>query len=733
MGADRETTDNPILAGLNDVQRDIVTDCSGPLLVLAGAGSGKTRAVTHKIAWLLQHHHYMPYRVLAVTFTNKAAAEMRERVKKLAGPPAAGLELGTFHSVCARLLRRHAELLGHTSSFVIYDTDDASVLMRQIVRDRALDPKKYNPKRLASTFDTLRSHNVTLESWVNEAGWDQSFRNQARELFEVYEKRKVQLDAMDFTDLLHKMHRLLAEHQEVREHYQQRFEYVIVDEMQDTNHVQLELLKLLVGDHSRICAVGDDDQSIYGWRGARVENMLGFETAFTGARVVRMEQNYRSTKTILAAAHSVIANNAQRHRKQLWTENPDGEAISVVLADSEGDEAVKIARRISQLVDKEGMSARDLAIFFRTNAQSRSFEEELARKRIPYIVVGGMRFYERAEVKDALAYLRVIQNTRDEVSLLRIINRPTRGIGDKAVQRLRERAYDQALSLYDAALLLRDADPQERWHKAVTAFVDKVEDWRTSKESTTVSELLTQVLEDSGYIAKLESQDAVEAESRLDNLQQLYAGIVEQEERSEALTLQDYLEQVALITDIDAWSEDREHVPLMTVHAAKGLEFDVVFATGMEEGLFPHRNHSTDEEVAEERRLFYVALTRARKKVVISHARSRVRFGEWEYNQPSRFLAEMDPGLIESEMPRQRGSFREALAGGYQPTVHRRRPSRESVGVRKVSGARRSGERVRHPKHGDGKVLAAVGEDLVVKFDDGRLVTVNAGAVETLP
>ncbi len=732
MTIGKQTTDNPILAGLNEVQRDIVTDCAGPLLVLAGAGSGKTRAVTHKIAYLLQHHHYMPYQVLAVTFTNKAAAEMRERVKTLAGPPAAGLELGTFHSVCARLLRRHAELLGHTSSFVIYDTDDAGVLMRQIVRDQDLDPKKFNPKRLASTFDTLRSHNVTLESWVNEAGWDQSFRNQAKELFETYEKRKLQLDAMDFTDLLHKMHRLLADNREVREHYQQRFEYVIVDEMQDTNHVQLELLKLLVGDHNRICAVGDDDQSIYGWRGARVENMLGFETAFIGARVVRMEQNYRSTQTILAAAHSVISNNAKRHRKQLWTENPAGELVSVVLADSEGDEAVKVARRISQLVDKEGVRARDLAVFFRTNAQSRSFEEELARKRIPYIVVGGMRFYERAEVKDALAYLRVIQNTRDEVSLLRIINRPPRGIGDKAIQRLRERAYEQALSLYDAALLLRAVEPQERWHKAVTDFVDKVEDWRTLRPTIAVSELLTRVLEESAYITRLESQEAVEAESRLDNLQQLYAGIVEQEERSESLTLQDYLEQVALITDIDSWSQDREHVPLMTVHAAKGLEFDVVFVTGTEEGLFPHRNHSTDEEVAEERRLFYVALTRARKKVVISHARSRVRFGQWEYMQPSRFLAEMDPALMESDVPRPRGSFREAMAGAHQPTVHRRRPSRESVGVRQVSGARRSGERVRHAKHGDGKVLAAVGEDLVVKFDDGRMVTVNAGAVETL-
>lgn len=732
MGADNETTNDPILAGLNEVQRDIVTDCAGPMLVLAGAGSGKTRAVTHKIAYLLQHNHYMPYRVLAVTFTNKAASEMRARVKKLAGPPAAGLELGTFHSVCARLLRRHAELLGHTSSFVIYDTDDAAVLMRQIVRDADLDPKQFNPKRLASKFDSLRSHNLTLEGWINDADWDRSWRVQARELFETYERRKRELDAMDFTDLLHKMHRLLAENKEVREHYQDRFEYVIVDEMQDTNHVQLELLKLLVGEHNRICAVGDDDQSIYGWRGARVENILGFESAFVGARIVRMEQNYRSTRTILAAAHSVISNNSQRHRKKLWTENPQGELLAVVAADTEGDEAVKVARRIRQLVDREGVAARELAVFFRTNAQSRSFEEEFARKRIPYIVVGGMRFYERSEVKDALAYLRVIQNTRDEVSLLRIMNRPTRGIGDKAVQRLRERAYDQGVSLYDAALLLRDVEPQERWHKAVIAFVEKVESWRAVRETITVSELVMRVLEESGYIAKLETLESVEAESRLENLQQLVAGIVEQEDKVESLALQDYLEQVALITDIDSWSEDREHVPLMTVHAAKGLEFDVVFASGMEEGLFPHRNHSSDEEVAEERRLFYVALTRARKRVIITHARTRVRFGEWEKMQPSRFLAELAPELIECEDTRPRGSFREAMARNSQPSVRRRRPSRESVGVREATGARRSGERVRHQKHGDGKVLAAVGDQLVIKFDDGRLITVKADAVATL-
>jgi DNA helicase-2/ATP-dependent DNA helicase PcrA len=722
-----------ILADLNDVQRAIVTDCDGPMLVLAGAGSGKTRAVTHKIAYLLKVQHLMPYRVLSVTFTNKAAAEMRERVKKLAGPPASGLELGTFHSVCARLLRRHAELLGHTSSFVIYDTDDAGVLMRQIVKDHDLDPKKFNPKRLASTFDTLRSHNVALDEWTSDGQWDRSWRNRAAELFRAYEKRKQQLDAMDFTDLLHKMHRLLADHPDVRQHYQERFEYVMVDEMQDTNHVQLELLKLLVGDHNRICAVGDDDQSIYGWRGARVENMLSFETAFAGAKILRMEQNYRSTQTILAAAHSVIQHNDRRHSKKLWTENPQGEPLQLVEADTEGDEAKKVAAWILRLQNDEKIPARDMAVFFRTNAQSRSFEEVFAMERIPYIVVGGMRFYERAEVKDALGYLRLVQNTRDEVSLMRIFNRPTRGIGDKAMQRLRELAYDNGTSLYDAALSLIATPEPERWHKPVVAFVKQVESWRQLATTALVSDLLMKVLEESGYVARLETLDTVEGESRLENLQQLVAGIVEQEGKVDQLTLQDYLEQIALITDIDSWSEDREHVPLMTVHAAKGLEFDVVFASGMEEGLFPHQNHTDPAEIEEERRLFYVALTRARKRVVLSHAKSRVRFGQWEYMRPSRFIGELDPDLVVAQGTRPRGSFRDAMGRSSQPSVHRRRPSRESIGVREATaGARRSGQRVRHAKFGDGKVLAAVGKQLVVKFDDGTLVTVLAEAVTTL-
>jgi DNA helicase II / ATP-dependent DNA helicase PcrA len=714
---------DPVLSSLNQIQRDIVTHCDGPALVLAGAGSGKTRAVTHKIAWLLREFQFMPYQILAVTFTNKAAGEMRERVRKLVGPPADGLELGTFHSVCARLLRRNADRLGYSSNFSIYDPDDAGVLMRQILKDLKYDIKKFTPRRMVSTLDTLRSHAVPFSTWISADGWEDSWRQEAVNVFDEFAKRKKALHAMDFSDLLHKMHELLQDHEEVRKQYQERFQYVLVDEMQDTNHVQLELLKLLVGQHQRICAVGDDDQSIYGWRGARVENMFEFETSFPGAQVFRLEQNYRSTQLILDAAHSVILRNRQRHAKKLWTEQKGGERIEVVAADTESDEAVQVARRIQRMI-AQGQPAREIAIFFRTNAQSRSFEEIFSREKIPHIVVGGMRFYERAEIKDALAYLRVIANPRDEVSLLRIISRPPRGIGEVGIQRLRERAYDQGIGLANAGELLCNNDEPERWMNPFVAFFKKVLRWRQQAGQLLVSELVMEVLQESEYIEKLETLGTIEAQSRLENLEQLVASIAEQEHRVEELPLQVYLEQVALIMDIDSWAEDREHVPLMTVHAAKGLEFDHVFVTGLEEGLFPHRNHLDDDELDEERRLLYVAMTRARKRLVISHAKSRLRFGEWEYMQPSRFLMEISEQHLDKPEPRRRGSFSEAMAGRQQSA--QRRPS---VHVRRAGGTNWAGRKVRHSVHGPGTVLANVGDDIVVRFDSGKLVTVASGSV----
>jgi len=734
-----------LLAPLSEIQRDIVTNCDGPMLVLAGAGSGKTRAVTHKIAYLLTKRLIMPYRVLAVTFTNKAAGEMKDRVRKLVGPPADGVELGTFHSVCARLLRRNAELLGYTSSFVIYDPGDGAVLMRHLVNDRGLDKKRYRAKALVSTYDSLRSRNRDIDLWIQAGrGDDAEWRETAARLFAEYERRKRALNAMDFSDLLFQMHRLLAENDGVKEFYQERYQYVLVDEMQDTNYIQMELLKQLVGPHLRICAVGDDDQSIYGWRGARVDNMLNFEAVFEGTRIVRMEQNYRSVGTILDAANSVIRHNQRRHSKRLWTDNVHGEKLQFMVADSEGDEAVKVARLVKELGSAEGIPRRRMAVFYRTNAQSRSFEEVFAQQEIPHVVVGGLRFYERAEVKDILAFLRVVQNPRDEVSLLRIVNKPTRGIGNTGLDRLRRLASHKECSLYEACLALAEQEEPERWARPITAFVKMVEKWRREADGVSVPELARQVLDESGYLERLRAQDDVEAESRLENLDQLLASMAEFDLKQERPALSEYLEQVSLITDLDLWREDRDYIPLMTVHSAKGLEFDVVFITGMEEGLFPHENHMNAAELEEERRLFYVALTRARKRVYISRTRSRARFGEWKRMKRSMFLKEIPPGLV-AEMPvRRRGSFQDAL----RARVHRRKRKASAgtegkggtqVRVREAAGASPewAGETVKHRKHGKGKVIAVIGKggsaQVVVKFESGDLVTVSGYSIELLP
>ncbi len=775
---------DPILESLNEVQREIVTSCDGPMLVLAGAGSGKTRAVTHKIAWLLSRLHYMPWRVLAMTFTNKAAGEMRERVKKLVGLPAEGLDMGTFHSMCARMLRRHADLLGYTSHFLIFDADDSAVLMRQVVDQLNLDRKRFAPKALCGAYDSLRSHGKSVEHWVKSSRHEGEWRQKAAMAFAQYEVQKRRLDAMDFTDLMDRMLDLLTEHEDVRNLYRERFQYVLVDEMQDTNGVQLRLLERLVGPHMRICAVGDDDQSIYGWRGARVENMLEFGQTFPGTRIMRMEQNYRSTRTIIDAAHEVIANNRRRHAKKLWTENQDGDELVLVTADSEGDEA----RRLSALVKKlsgDGTALRKMAVFFRTNAQSRSFEEELARQGIPHVVVGGMRFYERAEVKDTLAYLRLVANERDDVSFVRIANKPARGIGDNALEKLRDVAVEKNVPLLVVARELAATQTPERWVKSLAAFVRLVDGWKSLAPGTAVAELAQEVLKTSGYVQKMESLDRIEAESRLANLDQLITAMTEFQRIHPDGSLTDYLEQVALITDIDLWQEDQDRLPLMTVHAAKGLEFDVVFATGMEEGLFPYESHVSSGEVEEERRLFYVALTRARQKVVVSWARSRARFGEWSFSKMSRFVGEIPDGLLSrGELPKRRsfaevmggeappplgatplappprgaaagasahevaeGSASEAAAspgGGGTPKarsgsgrVERRRPRAASEPTA-LPGPSWTGKKVSHRGHGDGRVLAVVGSGAkalaVVRFDESSMVTtVPAASLTLLP
>jgi DNA helicase-2/ATP-dependent DNA helicase PcrA len=713
--------EDPILVRLNAVQRDCVVSCDGPVLVLAGAGSGKTRAVTHKVAYLLMRLRLLPYQVLAVTFTNKAAGEMKRRVRELVGPAADGVELGTFHGVCAKLLRRHAELIGFTSSFTIHDADDSAVLMKHVVRDLKLDEKEFAGRQLASVLDHLRNRNETVAHWVRHGHGNDGWREKSGRAFAEYEQRKVKLNAMDFSDLLVRARDLLRGNDALRESLRERFRYVLVDEMQDTNLVQLQLLEALVGPERRICAVGDDDQSIYGWRGARVRNMLEFERVFPGTRVLRMEQNYRSTQTILDAAHCVISKNEHRHAKRLWTENEAGEKLVVVETDSEGAEA----RRVGDLalgLNREGMPFREMAVFFRTNAQSRSFEEMFTRTRIPYVVVGGMRFYERAEVKDALAYLKLLANDRDDVPFQRVVNVPPRGIGKGAVEKLTAAAQGMEVSLLAAARRLAAAKEMERWMAPVAGFVGLVDRWREAAGELLPSALMQKVLEESGYLQRLTELDPVESESRQENLDELLGAIRSYEETKERPSLEEYLQEVSLLTDVDLWDAEDDRLPLMTVHAAKGLEFSAVFVTGLEEGLFPHENHQSDEELEEERRLFYVALTRARRRLFLTYARSRLRWGRAENAYPSPFVREISPDLLVVRAAPMRRSYQEVARRA--PVRPRPRTSATATDL----AYRLAGMDVRHGEWGTGKVLAVVGQGpkalAVVKF---------AAGVKTLP
>lgn len=710
-----------ILAHLNDEQCNVVTWCEGPMLVLAGAGSGKTRAVTHKIAWLLAEEGYLPHEILAVTFTNKAAQEMKKRVVKLVGLPGNGVEMGTFHAVCARILRQNAEKIGFSASFGILDTDDGKVLMRHVIRDLQLDDKTaFPPARLHSIADSLLNRRTLVSDWVLETSdsGQRAWRQMAAQILGAYENRKQSLNMMDFSDLLDRTERLLRDFPEVRAEYNRRFRYVIVDEMQDTNATQLELLKLLVGPHLHLCAVGDDDQSIYGWRGARIENMLEFEKAFPGARIVRMEQNYRSTNSILEAAHSVIHHNRRRRPKKLWTENSQGEPLRMLQTDSDSDEAMKVASFI-QRHHADGIAYRQMAVLYRTNAQSRSFEEILAQRSIPYVVVGGLRFYERAEIKDALAYLRLVNNPRDELAFRRIVNTPPRGIGDVSLEKLAALTGNADDTLYQKACSLRTAEHPEKWHGALVKFVELIERCRSMAPTMSIKDLLLHVLEESGYYERLEALDELERESRGQNLGQLVSGIAQYEEEREALedgkraTLASYLEDVALLTDVDLWKEEQDRIPLMTVHAAKGLEFEVVFVVGMEEGLFPYRGREGDQDVEEERRLFYVALTRAAKQVYLLHSGMRRQYGQVMECTVSPFLGELDPSVVRTEGRRSRRSFQQAYAGKRQPeqTAPGREPDPPSAWT---------GRYVSHPRYGRGKVLATMGAGaslvLVAKF-----------------
>ena len=633
-----------ILKDLNPMQRNAVEHLAGPLLVLAGAGSGKTKVLTCRIANLLEQG-VAPYRILAITFTNKAAAEMRERVDRLVGSAAKDIWLSTFHSFCARLLRYEIEALnGYNKNFVIYDASDSKTVVKQCLKDLNLDEKQYPPNQVQANISDAKNQMMLPDAFARTA--DNFHRQKIAEVYAMYQKVLRQNNALDFDDLLLLAVQLLQENNEVREKYQTRFQYILVDEYQDTNGAQYLLTKILAEKHRNLCVVGDADQSIYGWRGADIRNILDFEKDYPDAATIRLEQNYRSTKTILAAANAVIENNQNRKPKKLWTQNAEGESIHTYCALNEREEAGFIAREIIRLHREMGISYGDIAILYRTNVQSRAIEEGFMREGLPYTMVGGLKFYDRKEIRDLVAYLHVIFNPLDAVSLLRIINVPKRGLGGTSMARLNDYAAANGMSLFDVItspeVLSSIPGVTARTKTPLEAFSIMMFDLLARQNTTPLSDFIEQVLDASGYIRALEADEKPENRARVENLREFIGVAKDFESTSENPSLEEFLNHIALISDIDDTDFADERVTLMTLHAAKGLEFPVVFMTGMEEGIFPHtRALMESSELEEERRACYVGITRAQTKLYMTHARQRMIYGNITSFPPSRFLNEI--------------------------------------------------------------------------------------------
>lgn len=638
------------LNSLNPPQRQAALYEDGPCLIVAGAGTGKTKTLTTKIAKLIEEG-YSPYRILAVTFTNKAAQEMRERVEQLVPGQSRQVWIHTFHSFGVRVLRQNAEKIGLSKDFAIYDESEQKRVVTLLLEQLGVKDPKKEAGQIVGTISRAKDDGITpemLTTSATQSGLDYQIR--AAEIYRRYEQKLKEAGALDFGDLLVKTLQLFKEYEDVRTYYQQFFQYVLVDEYQDTNHTQYLITRLLAEKHRKLCVVGDPDQSIYSWRGANIRNILEFEKDFPDAKIITLEQNYRSTKVILDASNKLITKNTQRKEKNLFTDKPHGDEIEVRQAPTEGQEADWVAKTIKYQIDVEGNSLNDIAVFYRTNAQSRNFEEKFRRYQIPYRLVGTVRFYDRKEIKDVLCYARLLINPHDDISLLRVINTPTRGLGKTAQERLLAYAQSQGISLYGALKTVQsipDLTPQAR--RAALEFVRLVEGWRAAILFSTPTNLMDKIIKTSGYEAMLESEleKDPEAESRLQNLDELINAVKEYEERKEEPSLSDFLQEVSLLTGTDdSQAGEGGAVTLMTVHLAKGLEFNTVFVTGLEDGLFPI--HSDDEnEMEEERRLCYVAMTRAKEKLFMTYAAQRRRYGELKDNIPSRFLFES--GLLKEE------------------------------------------------------------------------------------
>ncbi len=726
-----------LMHNLNPRQREAVLHGEGPLLILAGAGSGKTRVIVHRIAHLIREVGVQPWHILAVTFTNKAAAEMKERVEKLLGHAEAPL-IATFHSACVRILRRDIQHLGYVSNFAIYDDRDAERVLKDIIREFNIDEKKCPPRMFAAAIDDCKNAGRIPEALPTS---DPAGEMIAR-VYAAYQKRLRLCNALDFGDLIMLTVRLFEEFPDVLERYRDRYRWILVDEYQDTNPIQYRLVRLLAGERRNLCVVGDDDQSIYRWRGADIRNILDFEKDFPGVTVVKLEQNYRSTSNILAAAGAVVRKNRGRKGKTLWTENPSGDRIVYRRLDNEREEARFVCREIERHGDG-GRRLAEMAVFYRTNAQSRVLEDALIGAGIAYHMVGGMRFYERMEIKDIIAYLKVLDNPADEVSLKRIINTPARGIGGTSIEKIAEAATAAGVTFGEAMRRAAQDDTLSRGPRTrVADFVALMDGFAALVETVPLSELAKRVIDGTGYEARLKEERTEEARDRLANLQELLAALEDFERTSEEKGLSAYLEQVALISDIERGDRNRDSVTMMTLHAAKGLEFPVVFMTGMEERLFPHvRSLEDHEQMEEERRLCYVGMTRARERLYLTNARRRHVFGQEQFNNPSRFLGDIPRELLEQETGYQSGfSWGEASSSTEKPlsggsgwddvmrcsldltAEETPQPDNEVRMVPEGEGVF-IGMRVSHPKFGAGVIRKIEGrgdgEKVIVWFDRG--------------
>jgi DNA helicase-2/ATP-dependent DNA helicase PcrA len=689
-----------LTAGLNPEQRQAVLHGAGPLLILAGAGSGKTRTLTQRIAHLIRVSGVEPWRILAVTFTNKAAAEMKRRVQQLVGSDE--LWVSTFHAACVRILRREISALGYQSNFTICDDQDQERLLKEVLTELNISERTLKARGAAQAIDSAKNRGLL------PADFDRSdfYGEQVAKVYELYQARMKQANALDFGDLILLTVKLFETHPEILSRWQERFHYLLVDEFQDTNSIQYQLVRLLAARHHNLCVVGDDDQSIYRWRGAEVGNILNFEVDYPGSVTIRLEQNYRSTRNILAAAGAVVARNVGRKGKSLWTENPTGDPISIEPLPDDLEEARFVAGEINKL-RASGRHLRDIAVLYRINAQSRSLEEALVRERLPYVMFGGVKFYSRMEIKDILAYLRLLINPSDSLAARRIINVPPRGIGATTVERIAT-LQDEAGGFYPACLLALQRGELGRGGAKVQAFITLIESFRAKLAEFSYPQLTSAIIEESGYGPSLLAERSEEAKDRLDNLQQLLTGM--EERFAQEKTLVDYLEDVALVTDLDSYDGSLDRVTLMTVHAAKGLEYPVVFMAGMEEGLFPlARSSESREELEEERRLCYVGMTRAMEKLYLVHARKRRVFGDYQFNPPSSFLGDIPISVVErgrrqSPLHKQAGHNLASLFDQPLPEVEAEEFSTEPRHVAEAEEGLRIGSKVRHLKFGLGVV-----------------------------